>query len=240
MLAAEGGEVGSIPLPVASPAFIRVLDPSDRWLQPTNYTVQERQGNFRGDPKHDISVAMEAKCPATKVLAALHGARRDKVLDRPAFYRFSRAEIEHVGGDLADTPSKPPWPKDYCDAHHDVVEARDEVAEHMAALYQTDRDRVAEVEAEAVLLLIAELLSQDDVDERFRKGATYRFRSMFMDGGAERALWVRVARSHHFLLEQATVSAELRKMYQDKNGRLQWEALMTELGVEEAGRRNFK
>ena len=88
-----------------------------------------------------------------------------------------------------------------------------------------------------MLLQIAELLSHPDVNKRFRKGATYRFKRMFDD---EKQLWKRVAREHHVLMEDAKVRTGLRKMYQSKDTRPEWTALMDDLGVEEANRGQFK
>lgn len=221
--------------------FVRVLDPVDPWLDPKEYTDEQRQENFRGRTDWDISEAMEARCPPPRVLAALHGQRRDPMLDRPAYYRFQRKEVQKVGGDLEDTPSDPPWPDDYCHAHHDVVRAHDEVAAHMAALHADNPERVSAEREVDILILIAELLEDSGVHRRFKKNATYRFKRMFLDGGAERELWIRIAKVHPFLLEQDTVSKELRRMYQDRGeGRREWVELMDAVGLPDTERKKFR
>lgn len=208
---------------------MRVLDPSDRWLNPASEA--DRAQNFRGKGDWDISVAMEDRCRADRVVACLYGARREVALDRPAYFRFTRPEVEEVGGELKDSDAKPPWPTDYNHAHHDIVKARDEVADQMARFFSEDPGRVSEVSEHLVLCEIAVLLAQSDVHEKFLKGATYRFRRMYEDGGDERQRWIRVAREHRVLLNNPTVLADLRKMYQNKATRDQWTALMDDLGI---------
>lgn len=221
-------------------AFVRVLDPSDRWLNPASFNEDERAQNFRGRAEWDISVAMELRCRAERVVACLHGARRDVTLDRPAYFRFTKSEVEGAGGELRDTDAAPPWPEDYNKAHHDIVKEHARVANRMAALFAEDPDRVSEVAEHVVLCEIAALLAQPDVHEKFQKGATYRFRRMYEDGGSERERWIAVARGHRVLLSNPNVLADLRKMYQDKARRAEWTTLMDELEISDAVRANYR
>lgn len=231
---------GASPTSSPAPGFVRVLDPADPWLEHEKYSDEQRQANFRGRGDWDISVAMEARCPPPRVLAALYGQRREPVLDRPAFYRFHSKEVQYAGGDLADTPSDPPWPEDYCHAHHDVVKAHAEVAEHMAKLYNDDPERVQLEEETKILLIIAELLGRSDVQKKFKSNATYRFRRMFQDGGAERDRWKLVAKKHRFLMEQATVNKGIKQLYQNPATRPEWTTLMDDLDVAAADRKLFQ
>lgn len=222
-------------------AFVRVLDPADPWVEGEKYTDEQRQSNFRGRADWNISVAMVARCPPRRVLAALYGQRRDPVLDLQAVFRFLREEVEAAGGVLHDTPSDPPWPQDYCHAHHDVVQAHDAVAAHMAELYSENQGRVVLEDELVILKLIAEMLGRADVHKKFKRGASYRFKRMFLDGGTERDLWTEVAKGHPYLLEQRAVSRELRKMYQDKNhGRSEWATLMDAVGLSASERERFR
>jgi hypothetical protein len=221
-----------------SEPFVRVLDPSDPWLN--ERTLDERVANFRGKPEWDISVAMETRCAPLTVLAALYGARREVGLVDPAYYLFTEREVLDVGGQLKDTPADPPWPGDYNHAHHDVVASHMAVATHMAELYALDNERVRWPDELEVLRHIADLLARQDVHQKYEKGATYRFRRMFEDGGNERRLWIEVAKSHHFLLDQPTVSKELRKMHQNKEKRAEWAALMDGVGIPEAERVKYR
>jgi hypothetical protein len=218
--------------------FVRVLDPSDRWLNPASDA--DRAHNFRGKEEWDISVAMEARCRADRVVACLYGARREVALDRPAYFRFTEPEVEGVGGELKDTDAKPPWPKDYNDAHHDIVKERDKVADQMARFFSEDPGRVSEVSEHLVLCEIASLLAESDAHEKFQKGASYRFRRMYEDGGDERQRWIGVAREHRVLLNNTTVLADLRKMFQNKARRDEWTALMDDLEISDADRANYR
>ncbi|MEZ4320844.1 MAG: hypothetical protein R3F61_25430 [Myxococcota bacterium] len=220
--------------------FVRVLEPADHWTNKAKYTDEQREKNFRGRVDWDISVALEARCSPPRVLAALFGGRKEVALDPPAYYRFHRSEVEAVGGVLKDTPAKPPWPEDYSHAHHDVVKAHAEVAEHMASLYNEEPERVQLEEETTVLLIIAELLGRPDVQKKFKTNATYRFRRMFEDGGAERERWKLVAKEHRFLMEQATVNKAIKQLYQDPGTRPEWTTLMDDLEVVGADRSLFQ
>ena len=220
--------------------FVRVLNPSDRWLNPASFGDADRVQNFRGKPEWDISVAMEMHCRADRVVACLHGARREVTLDQPAYFRFTKSEVEGAGGALSDTDAVPPWPEDYNKAHHDIVKEHASVAKHMAKLFAKDRGRVSEANEHDVLCEIAELLASQDVHKKFLDNATYRFRRMYQDGGSERRRWIAVARAHRVLLNQSTVLADIRKMYQNKATRSEWTALMDDLEIIGTDRTNYQ
>lgn len=226
----EGGGISS---------FVRVLDPSDPWLD-HGATAEERADNFRGRRDWDISVAMESRCPPLTVVAVLHGARREVGLSHPAHYRFATDEVESVGGALCDTPAEPPWPDDYNHAHHDIVGQQQAVSERMAALFSEDGDRVRRHPELKVLLRIAELLFREDVHKKFKKHAAYRFTRLFDDGGEERELWISVAEQYPALLELPLVLKELRRMYHDTTRREEWREIMARVEVSEEDRGRYK
>jgi len=235
-----GRKVQASPQDFHETAFVRVLDPSDRWLNPASFDDEDRAQNFRGRPEWDISVAMELHCRADRVVACLHGARREVTLNQPAYFRFTKPEVEGAGGELNDTDAMPPWPEDYNKAHHDIVKGHASVAERMAALFAADSGRVSEASEHDVLCEIAAILAQYDVHERFQRNAQYRFRRMFKDGGEERRRWIAVAQVHRVLLKDHEVLTDLRKMYQDKASRDDWATLMGELRIGDAERNNYR
>lgn len=220
-----------------SETFVRVLDPSDPWVFADRFNRAQRQENFRGRLDWDISVAMACRCPPVRVLASFHGARRDAVLDSPAYYVFDGKEVSRLGGRLDDTDAVPPWPEDYNHAHHDVCDACHAVSRHMADRYEKEPNRVTAKDEEEVLVVIAGLLREPNVPQRFKKHASYRFRRMFEDGGDRRSLWGRVANKEKVLLEDPSVRTSIRRMYQDLSSRGDWTVLMDEVGlpVEERG-----
>jgi hypothetical protein len=218
--------------------FVRVLSPSDPWTAASSAHQSERADGFRGGYEK-ISVAMESRCDPLTVLAAYHGARREVGLDGPAYYRFFDSEVFEVGGDLENTPATPPWPDDYNDAHHDIVSGQKEVADYMARAYESSKERVQWAKELEVLERIAELLAREDVDKKFRKGARYRFRRMFQDKGRERELWKNVAKTHKILLDHPETIKDLRKLYNDRDTRPKWKALLDEIGIPEGERQKY-
>jgi hypothetical protein len=208
--------------------FVRVLAPADPWLQESKGDMRSRAQHFKGKSPA-ISVAKEDRCNVLRVLAAFHGSRKEAVLGLQAFYRFDESEVLVANGELADTDAAPPWPSDYNHAHHDICKGQDSVADHMAALHDSDPGRVNVVDEADVLACIAALLGEPDVGKKFEKNARRRFRRMFEE---ERGLWVQVASREKTLLADAEIQKAFRKMYQDKSvGRPAWAALLDELGV---------
>ncbi len=218
--------------------FVRVLFPSDPWTASSTAPHAERFKGFLGR-YGNISVAMESRCDALTVLAVYHGARREVGLEGPAYYRFFDREVHNVGGALEDTPAIPPWPDEYNHAHHDIVSGQKEVADYMAQVYECDKGRVQWEEELQVLKEIAALLTREDVDKKFKKGAEYRFRRMFRDKGHERELWKNVAKIHSVLLEDQATKKELCKLYNDKSTRREWKVLLDEIGIPEDDRDKY-
>jgi len=192
--------------PSAERPFSRMLEPGDPWLEhPGHHEAQAL--NFRG-AYDGISVCDNTICAAVTALAAFYGARHDTGPLRPMYLRFTPGEVDQVGGELRPTDAKPPWPPEYDDAHHDIVDGQDAVAEHMADLFRSDPSRRILVTREEMLHGIFKLLARDDVHARFRKNARWRARKLFVE---ERELWNRLAERHAILKADSTVQKELRK-----------------------------
>lgn len=232
---------GRAEAPTQQKPFVRVLDPSDPWLGKDATKKRERTAVFRGKQHHHISVAMECRCEPARVVAVLHGARRDVVLGQTAFFRFTDDEVTQVGGTLEDTEAIPPWPDDYNHAHHDITQNQDRVAAHMVGLHELNQIRVCEVDELDILVRIAKLLTTPNVHPKFQKAARYRFGRMFKDGGRERDLWEKVAARELGILEINSTEKALKRLFQDKGqGRKEWTALFDRLGVPMAKRNRFR
>ncbi len=173
-------------------------------------------------------------------MAVFHGARNEPVLHRPAYFRFTDVEVRDAGGELEDTPADPPWPADYNHAHHDILHGQQSVAIAMAGLHAEDPNRLVRGEELQILREMAKLLALDHVDEKFKKYAARRFRRLFSDGGAERALWLEVAKAAPCLVDDNETAKRIRKLYQSKETREEWVSLMGALEIPSEQRLRFR
>jgi hypothetical protein len=147
----------------------RILEPADPWL--SECSADERAANFHGKYDGEISVADTGICPAVRVLAAFHGSRSGPAIGA-RYFSLRASEVTAAGGQLVDTPSEPPWPPEYSDAHRDIVGDTHRVAQEMVLAFEADNTRVTEVDRNVLLGEICELLGRSAVDEKFRKNAT--------------------------------------------------------------------
>jgi hypothetical protein len=197
--------------PSTEPPFSRMLEPGDPWVEHPG-DAAEQALNFRG--QYDgISVCDTTICEAVTGLAAFYGARRAMGPLQPMYLLFTPTEVDQAGGELRSTDANPPK---YNEAHHDVVEGQDAVAEHIARLFQADQSRRVLVTREEMLDAIFELLARGDVHDRFRKSASWRARKLF---NGERELWNRLADRNPILESDPAVQKELRKEEQARRAK---------------------
>lgn len=197
--------------------FARVLDPVDPWLEPAG--EEARAQAFRG--RHDpMSVAALASCSPALVLASFYGPASYQMPVEPYYFRFTDREAERDGGRLDASPSDPPWPPEYSEAHHDLIGDQPAIARSMTARHDADPRRAVPVSRLDVLRGIASLLARPDVHEEFRKKGWKRLRGLLKLRVDREEVWVPLALDYAHILDDPPTQTEFRKLY--NNNRQEW------------------
>jgi hypothetical protein len=170
----------------------RILQPADPWVD--ECSEEERAANFRGQYE-EISVSDQSVCGSVRALAAFYGARSGAAAVA-RFFSLVEREVADAGGVLLKTPSSPPWPPEYCEAHRDIVGDTERVAREMAIKFTSDPGRVTAVARESLLAEICSLLALEPVDARFRKYAQKKLTTLH---NLERPLWNRLAQRFPYI-----------------------------------------
>lgn len=188
----------------------RVLEPIDPWR--TTTPPGERAGFFQG--RHpEMSVTALSLCRPELVLASFYGAASRQISLEIGYFRFTHAEAARAGGTLHVTPSDPPWPPEYSEAHRDLTGDAPAIARAMVELHDVDPARVVLVGRLAVFHQIAALLGRSDVHERFAKAGTKHIRRLLQLPKERDELWIPLAAAHAHLLDDAQTQGELRRLY---------------------------
>lgn len=188
----------------------RVLEPIDPWR--TTTPAEERARFFQG--RHpEMSVTALARCRPDVVLAAFYGAAGRQISLELGYFRFTHAEAARAGGTLRVSPSDPPWPPEYSEAHRDLTGDAPRIAAAMVEIHDADAARVVLVDRLMVFHQIAALLGRPDVHERFAKAGTKHIRRLLQLPKERDELWVPLAAAHGHLLDDAQTQGELRRLY---------------------------
>jgi hypothetical protein len=143
--------------------FCRVLHTADPWC--TECSDDARAANFKGAAGR-TSVANQEVCPSRLVMAAFYGSGRRLEPPRPAYMAFRTSEVEANGGRLEKSDAEPPWPPEYNDAHHEIAEGEDSVAQFMARAFAQDGTRMVLVDREELFSEMCALLTRPNPHEQ--------------------------------------------------------------------------
>jgi hypothetical protein len=190
--------------------FCRVLDPVDPWVEPAS--DEERAANFHGRSE-STSVASLVSCTTGLVMAGFYGPSRYQIPLNPHCFRFTDEEVRRAGGDLHQTPSDPPWPPEYSEAHHDLTGDQVAVASAMVQHFNADQSRAEPVSRIVILGQICALLARADIHRRFGRNGWRRIRKLLELPKERVELWAPLASDHPHLLDDSVTQQRLRRLY---------------------------
>jgi hypothetical protein len=168
--------------------FIRILEPADPWLSPED--VEQLSGEFGADEDSISIVEITEGYAPEDALAAFHGHRRGRLPHRLLFVEFSLTDLLDLGGRIKPTPAEPPWPPEYRDAHHDVVDGMRPVAARFSEQVIDGTRVTVEADRTAVVQRMLVLEQRADAPESYRANIKVKMRKL---AGTDRTLVEKLA-----------------------------------------------